>query len=88
MQYLYKELLANFYEVEEESKEFHYAQLLLLIVLVAWRLPEDIKFPPYDEDLVEAAQFASLWETKDPERIMESKFFWILVNMDLYTVIS
>lgn len=32
--------------------------------------------------------FTSLWASKDPERIKESKIFWILVEMDLRIVIS
>lgn len=41
-----------------------------------------------DEDLLEAMKFASLWAMKDLERISESKFLWILIEMDLHTVIS
>lgn len=57
-------------------------------MLVAWHLLEDSQFPPYEEYLLEAAKFTSLWSTKDPERIKESNIFWILTEMDLRTVIS
>lgn len=61
---------------------------MLLILLVAWKLREDTQFPPKEENLPKAAKFTLLWATKDPERIMESKVFWILVETDLCTVIS
>jgi len=83
-----KEFLAHYREAQEESKLFHYAWLLLSIVLVAWRLPEDSQFPPHKEDLPEAAWFASLYSTKDPERIKESKIFQILMEMDFLMVIN
>lgn len=54
---------------------FHYAWLLLSIVVVAWELPEDSQFPLIASDLPGAAKFASLWATKDPERVKNSKIF-------------
>ncbi len=44
---------------------FHYAWLLLSIVLVAWELLKDNQFPSVALDLLEAAKYASLWATKD-----------------------
>lgn len=86
--YLFKEFLLNFREAQNDGKAFHYALLLLLISLVAWRLLEDSQLTPKDVDLPEAMMFASLWRTKDLERVMETKLFWVLIEMDLYTVIS
>jgi len=60
----------------------------LLIVLIAWQFSKDSQFPPQDEDSLEAVKFTSLWAVNDPERITKSKFFWILVKMDLCIVIS
>lgn len=87
-QYLCKEFLVNCHKAQENSKPFHYAQLLLLILLIAWHLPEGSQFPPQEENLPKATKFTSLWSTKDLERIKESKIFWILVEMDLRTIIS
>jgi len=39
--YLRGEFLTNCHEAKELSKTFHYAWLLLSIVLIAWELPED-----------------------------------------------
>lgn len=73
----------NCCEAQEERKPFHYARLLLSIVLVAWKLPEHNHFPSQVKYLPEETKFASLWTTKDLERIKELKIFWILMKMDL-----
>jgi len=61
---------------------------MLLISLVAWRLPKDSQFPPQDVDLPEAVKFALLWVKTDLVRAMEMKMFWVLVEMDLHMVIN
>lgn len=43
--YLCHEFLEDFCEAQEDGKLFHYVWLLLLIALVGWNMPEDIKFP-------------------------------------------
>lgn len=43
--YLCSEFLANCHEAQDESKTFHYAWLLLSIVLVAWELPRTVNSP-------------------------------------------
>ena len=40
--YLCREFMENFYEAQEHGNTFHYAWLLLSIVLMAWELPDDI----------------------------------------------
>lgn len=69
-------------------KSFHYAWLLLSIVLVVWKLQDDSKFPLLEEELPEAVQFASLWSTKDAMRIAKTKIFWVLIEMDLRMAIN
>lgn len=49
--YLYNEFLANCREAHDDRKIFHYAWLLLSIVLVSWELPEDSEFPPLEKGL-------------------------------------
>lgn len=56
--------------------------------MVARRLREDSHFPPQDEELREVAKFALLWATKDLDRVREANVFWILVEMDLRSVIN
>jgi len=86
--YFYSEFLVNYREAQDHSKTFHYAWLLLSIVLVAWELPEDSQFRPVAPDLLDAAMFASLWVTKDPQWIKDSKIFWILMKMSIHMAIN
>ena len=69
--------------MQDLSKTFHYAWLFLSIVLVAWELPEDNQFPSITLDLPEAAKYASLWATKDANRICDSKIFWVFMEMNI-----
>lgn len=73
--YLCNEFLANFREAQDERKTFHYVWLLLSIVLVAWELSRESQFRPLEKGLLKVAQFASLWDTKDVVRVMETKVF-------------
>ena len=65
----------NYREAQDHRKTFHYAWLLLSIVLVAGELSKDSTFPIIDRDLPEAAKYALLWATKDAKRIRDSKIF-------------
>ena len=67
---------------------FHYAWLLLFIVLVAWELPEDSQVPSVTPDLPEATKDASLWATKHAQHIKENKIFWILMEMNIHMAIN
>lgn len=64
-QFLCEEFLENFHKVQEESKTFHYAWLLLSIVLVAIELPKESQFLVLDLEWLEAAWYASLWTIRD-----------------------
>lgn len=57
--------------------------LLLSIVLVGWEFPEYSQFPMIVYDPTEAVKYASLWETRDIERISERKIFWVLIEMNI-----
>lgn len=64
-QFLCEEFLTNYREVQEEGKTFHYAWLLLSMMLVATDLHEDSQFPVLDLEWTKAARYASLWVTRD-----------------------
>lgn len=81
--FLYTESLENCREAQEQGKAFHYAWLLLFIVLVARELPEDSQFPMIDRDLHEAAKYTLLWAMKDATRINANKIFWVLMEMNI-----
>jgi len=53
-QFLSEEFLTNCHEVQEEGKTFHYAWLLLSIMLVATDLPEESQFHVLDSEWLEA----------------------------------
>lgn len=61
--------------MQDHNKTFHYARLLLPIVLVAWELLEDNQFPLVAPDLLEVAKFTLLWAMKDPQRVKDNKVF-------------
>jgi len=88
VRYHCQEFIANCREAYKETKPFHYAWLLLLIVLIAWRLLEDSQFPPLEEGFPEVAWFASLWSIKDVVWIIETKIFWTFMEMDIHMVLS
>lgn len=78
--YLCQEFLTNCWEAQEESRMFHYALLLLSIILVSWKLLEDSEFTLQKEEFPKAARFALLWATKYLECIKEKLsfgFWWI-----------
>lgn len=86
--YPYQEFLANCWAAQDETKWFHYAWLLLSIVLVAWELLKASQIPSLKEGLLEVAQFASLSSIKDVGRITKMKIFWVLMEMNLYMAIN
>jgi len=49
-QFLCDGFLTNCREAQEQGKTFHYAWLLLSILLVVGELPEGSQFPPLDQD--------------------------------------
>jgi len=48
VQFLREEFLTNYREAQEKGKTFHYAWLLLSILLVTIELPKYSQFPPLD----------------------------------------
>lgn len=88
VKYLCNNFLANWREAQDHSKTFHYASLLLTIVLVSWELPENSQFSLVPPNLPEATKLASLWATKEPKRVKDSKIFWILMEMSINMAIN
>lgn len=57
-------------------------------MLVAWELPEEKQFPLIMSNLPKATKFASLWATKDVERVKESKIFLVLMEASIHVAIK
>lgn len=45
-------------------------------------------FPLFKEGLLEATQFTSIWATKGPARVIETKIFWFLMESSLCMAID
>ena len=52
-------------------------------MLVAGKLSEDSQFPTIARDLSQAMKYASLWATKDANRIHANKIFWVFMEMNI-----
>jgi len=74
-EFLCTKFLENCFEAREQGKTFHYAWLLLSIMLVAREFPDNSQFPIIDKELLEATKYALLWATKDARRIHDIKIF-------------
>lgn len=75
--------MENCCEAQEQGITFHYAWLLLSIVLVVGESLEDNQFPTIARDLPEATKYASLWATKDANQIRDSKIFWVFMEKNI-----
>lgn len=78
----------NCREAQEQGKTFHYAWLLLSILLVVGELLKDNQFPNIEKNLPEAIWYNSLRATKDAMRIREIKVFWIFTEASIQTWIN
>ena len=77
--YICREFLENCCKAQEQGKTLQYAWFLLSIMLVAWELPEDIQFLRIAQEFLEATKYASLWETRDAQRIRDNRIFWVVI---------
>lgn len=87
-QFLRDELLINCQEAQEHGKTFHYAWILLSILLVTGDLLKDSKFPTIGKDLPKAARFTLLWATKDAKRVSRIKGVWTVMEEIIQTWIN
>lgn len=60
----------------------------LSVVIVARDLSEDNQFPPVEKYFPVATKFASLWATKDVAWVIETKFFWVLIEASICMAIN
>lgn len=81
--YLCAKFLPNCHKAQEQGKMFHYAWILLSIVLVAWKLLEHSPFLSVTLDLPKGVKYAFLWATKDAQMLKESNIFWVLMEMSI-----
>jgi hypothetical protein len=63
--YLVNELEKYFREAQDLGYEFHYSWMIILIEFIAWKMPEGSTFQEIKSSESLAAQFSTLWYTKD-----------------------
>lgn len=80
--------MTNYREAQEQGKNFHYAWLLLSILLVVGELLKGSQFPNIEKNLPEAVRYNSLWATKDATRVHEIKVFWIFMEASIQRLID
>ena len=66
-QYLCTKFLANVFEVQEEGNHCYYAWLLLLIVLIGWKTPQDTQFPNIEPNMYEVAHYTHYGTWRSPQ---------------------
>ena len=52
-------------------------------MLIVGKLLEDSQFPTIDKYLLEAANYALLWATKDAKRLRDSQNLWVFMEMKI-----
>lgn len=78
----------DYREAQEEGKTFHCAWLLILIALIAWKEPKYCKFLIVDVDVCEEVRYDFLCYTKEPTQAMKIHIFFVLMQIDLHTVVN
>lgn len=57
-------------------------------MLIALDLPRTVSFLLMDKDLSEATKFASLRATKAVAQVIETKDFWVLMEVSIHMAIN
>jgi hypothetical protein len=74
--FLLNQFLIDCKEAQDKGMEFHYAWLLILIALVAWREPEDTQFLGAMKKPCLAARYVNLWHTVHKERQLDNNIMF------------
>lgn len=57
-------------------------------MVITWKEPADSQFPLVEIEVCEAAQYASMWNTKESLCAQEKHFSFVLLSMDLHMVVN
>jgi hypothetical protein len=74
--FLLNQLLIDCKEAQEKGMEFHYASLLILIELVAWREPEETQFLGDVKKPCLVAIYLKLWHTAHKESYLDNNIMF------------
>jgi hypothetical protein len=70
--FLVNQFLMDYREAQEKGTKFHYAWLLILIALTAWREPKETQFLEGIHKPFLAVRYMSLWHTVHKDRHMDN----------------
>jgi hypothetical protein len=70
----------DYREAQDKGTSFHYAWILTLIALVAWREPKDTQFLGVVKKLCLVARYVNLWHTTHKERQLDNKSHYIFTK--------
>jgi hypothetical protein len=75
-------------EVQDRGMEFHYAWLLILIALVAWRESKDSQFLSTTNKPCLAARYTNLWHTAHKERQLDNNIHFYIYKEAIREIIQ
>jgi len=67
-------------EAQDKGTQLHYAQLLMLIALVAWKEPQDTQFMLATNKPCLAMRYTNLYHTKQKERQLNNNIIFYIYN--------
>jgi hypothetical protein len=65
MKYLVNQLELDYRKAQDQGYDFHFSWLLILIIFVAWEMPEGATFPYIELFETLVANFTTLWYLSD-----------------------
>jgi len=60
----------------------------VIIAFLAWKEPQDLYFPPIEENMCEVMRYASVWYTKETSRAQVNIILFVFYHMDLHMLVN
>jgi hypothetical protein len=80
--FLLNQFLIDCEEVQDKGTKFHCSWILIIIILLAWREPDDNQFLGIKAKPLLATHYQNLWYTTDKACQMDTNFaFYIYMEM-------
>jgi hypothetical protein len=76
--FLVNQFLTDCKEAQDKGTKLHYAWLLILIALVAWREPRETRFLEGMQELFLEARYVSSWHTTQKNRKMDNNVIFYI----------
>jgi hypothetical protein len=75
-------------EEKDRGMEFHYAWLLILILIVAWRDPKDSQYLLATNKLCLVMWYVNLWHTVHKERQLDNNIHFYIYKESIREIIE